>query len=48
MVIANSNTIVLFFTGLHKFNVLKNSSITNVPISYFVKNNKQMEIYYTQ
>ena len=46
--IANSNTIVLFFTGLHKFNVLKNSSITNVPISYFIKNNKEMEIYYTQ
>ena len=46
--ITNSNTIVLFFTGLHKFNVLKNSNNTNVPISYFVKNAREMEIYYTQ
>ncbi len=46
--IAKSNAIVLFFTGVHKFNVLKNSSKTNVPISYFVKNAREMEIYYTQ
>ena len=46
--IANSNVVVLFFTGQDKFNVLKNSSKTNVPISYFVKNSKEMEIYYTQ
>ena len=46
--IAKSNAIVLFFTGEHKFNILKNSKITNVPISYFVKNYKEMEIYYTQ
>jgi len=46
--ITNSIAIVLFFTGLHKFNVLKNSNKTNVPISYFIKNNKEMEIYYTQ
>jgi len=46
--IARSNDIVLFFTGKHKFNVLKNSSNTNVPISYFVKNANEMEIYYTQ
>ena len=46
--IAKSNAIVLFFTGVHKFNVLKNSSKTNLPISYFVKNAKEMEIYYTQ
>ena len=46
--ITNSNTIVLFFTGVHKFNVLKNSNNTNVPISYFIKNNKEIEIYYTQ
>jgi 6-phosphogluconolactonase len=46
--IAKSNSIVLFFTGEHKFNVLKNSSNTNVPISYFVKNVHEMEIYYTQ
>ena len=46
--ITNSIAIVLFFTGLHKFNVLKNSNNTNVPISYFIKNNKEMEIYYTQ
>ena len=46
--IAKSNAIVLFFTGVHKFNVLKNSSNTNLPISYFVKNAKEMEIYYTQ
>jgi 6-phosphogluconolactonase len=46
--IAKSNAIVLFFTGEHKLNVLKNSSMTNLPISYFVKNYKEMEIYYTQ
>ena len=46
--IAKSNAIVLFFTGEHKFNILKNSKNTNVPISYFVKNYKEMEIYYTQ
>ena len=46
--IAKSNAIVLFFTGEHKFNILKNSNNTNVPISYFVKNAKEMEIYYTQ
>ena len=46
--IAKSNAIVLFFTGEHKFNILKNSNNTNVPISYFVKNTKEMEIYYTQ
>ena len=46
--IAKSNSIVLFFTGEHKFNVLKNSSNTNVPISYFVKNVHEMEIYYTK
>lgn len=46
--IAKSNAIVLFFTGEHKFNILKNSNNTNVPISYFVKNYKEMEIYYTQ
>lgn len=46
--IAKSKAIVLFFTGVHKFNVLKNSSKTNLPISYFVKNAKEMEIYYTQ
>jgi len=46
--IAKSNAIVLFFTGEHKFNILKNSNNTNVPISYFVKNYKEMEIYYTE
>jgi len=46
--IAKSNAIVLFFTGEYKFNVLKNSNNTNIPISYFVKNTKEMEIYYTQ
>ena len=46
--LARSNDIVLFFTGKHKFNVLKNSINTNVPISYFVKNANEMEIYYTQ
>jgi 6-phosphogluconolactonase len=46
--IAKSKAIVLFFTGVHKFNVLKNSSNTTLPISYFVKNTKEMEIYYTQ
>jgi len=46
--IAKSNSIVLFFTGEHKLNVLKNSSVINLPISYFVKNYKKMEIYYTQ
>jgi 6-phosphogluconolactonase/glucosamine-6-phosphate isomerase/deaminase len=46
--IAKSNAIVLFFTGEHKFKVFKKSTKTNVPISYFVKNYKEMEIYYTQ
>ena len=46
--IAQSNAIVLFFTGENKFNILKNSNNTNVPISYFVKNSKEMEIYYTK
>ena len=46
--IAKSNAIVLFFTGEHKFNILKNSNNTYVPISYFVKNYKEMEIYYTE
>lgn len=46
--IAKSNAIVLFFTGEHKYNVLRNSSKTNVPISYFVKNAREIEIYYTQ
>ena len=45
--IAKSKAIVLFFTGEHKLNVLKNSSMTNLPISYFIKNYKEMEIYYT-
>jgi 6-phosphogluconolactonase len=46
--IAKSNAIVLFFTGENKFKVFKKSTKTNVPISYFVKNYKEMEIYYTQ
>jgi 6-phosphogluconolactonase len=46
--IVKSNAIVLFFTGVNKFNVLKNLNNTNLPISYFVKNAKEMEIYYTQ
>jgi len=46
--IAQSNAIVLFFTGENKFNILNNSNNTNVPISYFVKNTKEMEIYYTK
>ena len=46
--LAKSNAIVLFFIGEHKLNVLKNASMTNLPISYFVKNYKKMEIYYTQ
>ena len=46
--IVKSNAIVLFFTGVNKFNVLKNSNNTNLPISYFVKNAREMEIYYTQ
>jgi 6-phosphogluconolactonase/glucosamine-6-phosphate isomerase/deaminase len=46
--IAKSNAIVLFFTGEHKVKVLKKSTKTQVPISYFVKNYKEMEIYYTQ
>tara|TARA_B110001469_G_scaffold67017_1_gene63988 strand:+ start:242 stop:916 length:675 start_codon:yes stop_codon:yes gene_type:complete len=46
--IAKSKAIVLFFTGEHKLNVLKNSSMTNLPISYFIKNYKEMEIYYTE
>ena len=43
--IANSNYIALFINGETKFNVLKNSIETQVPISYFVKNSKNMEIY---
>ena len=46
--IAKSNAIILFFTGKHKLRVFKKSTKTNVPISYFVKNYKAMEIYYTQ
>ena len=46
--IAQSNAIVLFFTGENKFHILNNSNNTNVPISYFVKNTKEMEIYYTK
>jgi 6-phosphogluconolactonase len=46
--IAKSNAIVLFFTGENKFKVFKKSTKTNVPISYFVKNYKEMEIYYTK
>ena len=46
--IAKSNAIILFFTGEHKFKVFKKSIKTNLPISYFVKNYKEMEIYYTQ
>ena len=46
--IAKSNSIVLLFTGEHKFSILKNSNKTNLPISYFVKNTKEMKIYYTQ
>ena len=46
--IAKSNAIILFFTGKHKLRVFKKSIKTNVPISYFVKNYKAMEIYYTQ
>jgi 6-phosphogluconolactonase len=46
--IVKSNAIVLFFTGVNKFNVLKNLNNTNLPISYFVKNAREMEIYYTQ
>ena len=46
--IATSNAIVLFFTGEYKFKVLKKSTKTQVPISYFVKNYKEIEIYYTQ
>ncbi len=46
--IANSNYIALFISGETKFNVLKNSIETQVPISYFVKNSKNMEIYYSK
>jgi len=46
--IAKSNAIVLFFTGEHKLKVFRKSTKTNVPISYFVKNYKEIEIYYTQ
>ena len=46
--IANSNYIALFINGETKFNVLKNSKETQVPISYFVKNSKNMEIYYSK
>ena len=47
-VIAKSNYIALFINGETKFNVLKNSIETQVPISYFVKNSKNMEIYYSK
>jgi 6-phosphogluconolactonase len=46
--IAKSNYIALFINGENKFNVLKNSIETQVPISYFVKNSKNMEIYYSK
>lgn len=46
--IAKSNYIALFINGESKFNVLKNSIETQVPISYFVKNSKNMEIYYSK
>jgi 6-phosphogluconolactonase len=46
--IANSNYIALLINGETKFNVLKNSIETQVPISYFVKNSKNMEIYYSK
>lgn len=46
--IAKSNYIALFIDGETKFNVLKNSIETQVPISYFVKNSKNMEIYYSK
>jgi len=46
--IEQSNAIVLFFTGENKLNIFKNSNNTNVPISYFVKNTKEMDIYYTK
>lgn len=46
--IAKSNYIALFINGETKFNVLKNSKETQVPISYFVKNSKNMEIYYSK
>ena len=46
--IAKSNYIALFISGETKFNVLKNSIETQVPISYFVKNSKNMEIYYSK
>lgn len=46
--IAKSNYIALFISGETKFNVLKNSKETQVPISYFVKNSKNMEIYYSK
>jgi 6-phosphogluconolactonase len=43
-----SNAIILFITGKDKFKVLKKSTNTNLPISFFVKNYKEMEIFYTQ
>jgi len=46
--IAKSYYIALFINGETKFNVLKNSIETQVPISYFVKNSKNMEIYYSK
>ncbi len=46
--IDKSNYIALFINGETKFNVLKNSIETQVPISYFVKNSKNMEIYYSK
>ena len=46
--IAKSNYIALFINGETKFNVLKNSIETQVPISYFVKNSKNIEIYYSK
>jgi 6-phosphogluconolactonase len=46
--IAKSNYLALFINGETKFNVLKNSIETQVPISYFVKNSKNMEIYYSK
>ena len=46
--IAKSNYIALFISGETKFNVLKNSIETQQPISYFVKNSKNMEIYYSK
>lgn len=47
-IIGNSNDIFLFFTGKTKFNIFKNSTKTNVPISYFIKEYENMETYYTE